>query len=226
MRRARRVAGVVLAGALVLGFHGGPLGANVAEHPEDVPDGAPGNPAVATPSDTLAVVSMLENNDVDAFAICVTDPAALHLKVAGTGETATRLNTVMWLFDAAGMLVATNNDRAAGDLGSEILPGTVMTSPGEHVVAVGYFRTKPYGVDTFTPLSPGQGPLEFWDPGFGVAYGHYQIDLLAGAAGSEGCGGPPGVLTGNGRCQELGGGGADRARGLDRAAERRANPSC
>ena len=227
MRRARTVAGAVLAGALALGFHGGPLGANVVEHPEDVPDGTPGNPAVPTPSDAMAVVSMLENNDVDAFAVCVTDPATLHLKVAGTGDSATRLDTVMWLFDASGMLVATNDDRAADDRGSEIVPGTAFTAPGLHFVAVGYFRTKPYGTDVTTSLAPGQGPLQSWDPGFGVAFGHYQLDLLAGAAGSEACSGQHAVLTGNGRCQELGGPGeSGRAHGLDRAADRRANATC
>jgi hypothetical protein len=222
---------VLVAGAAGLIGLGGPIGAELNEVATDLPDGTPANPAAPTDTAMTSLKSMLGNDDVDAFQICVTDPAALHLSVGGVNEAgeATNLDTVMWLFDANGTMLAVNDDRSGVDRGSVIVPGQAAASPGLHTVAIGYFRTKPYAADGTRILEPGQGPLDHWDPGFGVHNGYYVAHLLGGATGSVGCGDTGhAVMTGNGRCQVLGGeaSGAGKAKGLDKAAEHRRNETC
>lgn len=219
----------VVAGAAMLVAVGAPIGAQLSEHATDLPDGTPSDPAAPTPADTTAVGSMLEHHDVDAVLVCVTDPASLHLTVGGLDQDGVRrnLDTVMWLFDGDGTMVAVNDDRSTDDLGSQIGPG-IDTEPGVHTVAIGYFRTRPYTIGDVLIEAPGQGPLDHWAPGFGVSDGHYRADLVAGATGSDGCAGAPGVLTGDGRCQALGGNevAKGKAQGIERAGERRASRSC
>lgn len=216
---------------------GGMAGADVHEPGEDLPDGTSSSPAAHTPASTTSVLSTLENHDVDAFYVCVEDPGAFHLQVGGVDDAGSprHLDTVVWLFDSAGTLVAVNDqaDPASGlgRDGSELVPGAAASSsPGLHVVAVAHFRSYPIDDNGVRMNDPGSGPLTSWAARMGSNPGLYRADLLAGASGSLGCGqaGGPGVLTGNGRCQELGGGGAEngKAHGLSKNADKRRSPGC
>ena len=184
-------------------------------------------------ADGIPVQFALDNGDIDAVTICVDDPAALHVQVGGVDDAGAprSMDTVMWLFDADGLLVASNDDAPSGGLGSELVPGSAAaTDAGVHTVAVGHFRAYPRDAVGTRMSDPGSGPLETWRTGFGSNEGRYQLDLLAGASGSEGCGesGGAGVRTGNGRCQELGGKGAEKgkAHGLKKNADKRQNRAC
>ena len=208
------------------------VGAAVFTPSADLPDGTAAAPAAATPSDTTSVVEWLDAYDVDAFEVCVTDPVALDVIVEGVDENGTprAMDTVTWLLDADGMLVASNDDRSATDLGSELVAGAAAaTSPGVHVLAFAPFRSMPLDAAGADMEVPGSGPLTSWRLGNSTEAGLVKVDLVAGATGSEACGTEPGsgtevgpeVMTGNGRCQALGGQAVDhgKAKGLDRAAE-------
>ena len=215
------------------------VGAGVFSSSADLPDGTAAAPAATTPGDTTSVVEWLDAYDADTFAVCVTDPAALDITVEGVDENGAPrpMDTVMWLLDADGMVVATNDDRSATDLGSELVAGTAAaTSPGVHVVAFAPFRSMPLDPAGADMEAPGSGPLTSWRLGNSTAAGLVQVDLVGGATGSEGCGTETGsgsdvgagVMTGNGRCQQLGGAATEKgkATGLDRAAEHRHGATC
>lgn len=242
MQRRQAIGASLLLGAVGVAALGVPLGAQLVTPTGDLPDGSPAAPALTTAADTTSVQSVLQNSDVDAFAICVQDPAALHLSVYGVTTTGTRTNldTVLFLLDAEGTLVAANDDTPSPDPSfprrSEIHPGTFVTSPGVHTVAVGHFRTQPRLADQ-TEMLVTEGPLASWYAGFGVNEAGWRADLLGGAVGSEACAAEPptepgvegaGVATGNGRCQALGGKAVEkgRAAGLEQAAEHRQNEPC
>ena len=242
MKRRQVIGGALVLGAVSVAALAVPLGAQLVSSAEDLPDGSPASPAGATPADTTAVQSVLQNSDVDAFEICVQDPAALHLSVRGVDAAGawTNLDTVLFVFDESGTLVGRNDDTATPDpqfpRRSELPPGSVATSPGVHTVAVGHFRTKALLADS-TEMTVGSGPHASWYAGFGTHDAGWKAELLGGAVGSEGCveEAPPaaapageGVMTGNGRCQALGGKAAQegKARGLEKAAEHRQNPGC
>ena len=227
---------VVIAGLLIPMTN---VGAAVFTATVDLPDDTPSAPAASTPGDTTSVVEWLDSSDVDTFAVCVTDPAALNITVEGVDEHGAPrpMDTVLWLLDADGMLVATNDDRSATDLGSELVAGAAAaTSPGVHVVAFAPFRSMPLDPAGANMEAPGSGPLTSWRHGSSQAPGLVQVDLVAGATGSEGCGTDTGsgsdvgtgVVTGNGRCQQLGGAAIEKgkASGLDRAADRRHRATC
>lgn len=240
VRGRKLLAGLTVASAVTL-VGTMPASADVVQFAEDLPDGTAASPAASTPSATTAVVNSLGSHDVDAFQICITDPAAFHLTVEGVSDTgATRtMDTVVWLFDASGFLVASNDDASSGGtLGSAIDPGAVAASePGAYTVAVSHYRTNPRRADSVVISQPGAGPLDHWTTTTGANHGLFRADLVAGATGSDGCGGEPvtdtpgdshAVTTGNGRCQVLGGEGAarGRAQGLERAAEKRQSATC
>ena len=240
MQRRQAIGASLLLGAVGVAALGVPLGAQLVAPAGDLPDGSPSAPAMATAADTTAVQSVLLNSDVDAFAVCVQDPASLHLSVYGVSATGARTNldTVVFLVDADGTLVALNDDTPTADptfpRRSELLPGTVATSPGVHTVAVGHFRTKALLADQ-TEMRVGDGPLASWSAGFGTHDAGWRADLVGGVVGSEGCVAEPapepegaGVSTGGGRCQALGGKAVanGKAAGLEQAAEHRQNDSC
>ncbi len=144
------------------------VGAAVFTPSDDLPDDTPAAPAAPTPADTTSVVEYLASSDVDSFAVCVTDPAALHVVVEGVDDAGAprAMDTVMWLLDADGMLVATNDDRSATDLGSELVAGAAAaTSPGVHVVAFAPFRSMPLDAAGADMGAPGSGPLTSWRHG-------------------------------------------------------------
>ena len=234
------VAGAIVAivGLLIPVTSAGAGGA-VFSPSSDLPEGTPTDPAATTPSDTTSVVEWLASSDVDGFAVCVTDPAALHIAIEGVdSEGAHRdMDTVLWLFDADGNLVAWNDDRSAADLSSELVAGSAAeTTPGVHVVAFAPFRSTPLDPAGANIELPGSGPVTSWRYGSSPDPGLVQVDLLAGAMGSQDCGGgtsaggstSAGVTTGNGRCQQLGGPAADNdhAKGLDVAADHRHRAAC
>ena len=242
MRRRQVIGGAFVLGGLGVAALAVPLGAQLVMSAEDLPNGSPSDPAHSTPADTTAVQSVLQNSDVDAFEICVQDPAALHLSVRGVDAAGapTNLDTVLFVFDEAGTLVGRNDDTAAGDplfpRRSELPPGSVATSPGRHTVAVGHFRTKALLADD-SEMAVGARPLASWYGGFGTHDAGWKAELLGGAVGSEGCveeappaGSPAGegVMTGNGRCQPVGGKAVEKGKagGLETAAEHRQNETC
>jgi hypothetical protein len=227
----------VAAGAVLLVGLAVPVGASLFSSTEDLPDGSAAAPAAPTPADTTSVQGALHDPDVDAFLICVTDPVALHLTVTGIdgADAPTGLDTMVWLFDADGVLKAMNDDRTWYDPSSEI--ASPDTGPGLHTVAVGSFRSRPLDANGEVMWMPGHGPLHGWDARSGFSGQRWEARLMAGATGSAGCGEPPevpdagtghAVMTGNGRCQELGGAavGAGKGKGLEKAAEHRQNETC
>lgn len=237
-RLDKAISGITVGAAVLIGI-GTQAGAEVYEPPSDLPDGTPGAPAGDTPASTTDVVGQLPSSDIDAFAICMTDPAAFHLVVGGVDDAgdSRSMDTVVWLFDPAGLLVAMNDDAPSGGRGSELVPGSAAaTVPGVHTVAVAHFRTRALDVSGVDIDDAAEGPLASWYRGSGSNHGPYRASLVAGASGSEGCGDEPpdgggdshGVMTGSGRCQELGGRSAPRGRtnGLDNAAEHRNSESC
>jgi hypothetical protein len=237
-------AGATVSIAVLL--QGGSVGATMFVPETDLPAGTPGEPAAATPAGTSSVLTDLQSSDVDAFAVCVSDPAALHVVATpvDANGVARPMDTVLRVFDAAGTLVAVNDDRIGMrvDDGSEILPGTAGASaPGVHTVVVTPFRAIARTATNAEIAAPGDGPLDHWSLGSTSNPGFVRVDLLAGASGSTGCGDPEpapeepeepapavGVTTGNGRCQPLGGKAVDKgkATGLATAAEHRRNQPC
>lgn len=238
-------AGAVVSIAVLL--QSGSAGATMFVPESDLPSGTPGEPAAATPAGTSSVLTDLQSSDIDAFAVCVTDPAALHLVATpvDANGVARPMDTVLRVFDAAGTLVAVNDDRSGMrvDDGSEILPGTAGASaPGVLTVVVTPFRAIARTATNAEIVAPGDGPLDHWSLGSTPNPGLVRVDLLAGASGSTGCGDPapapeeppagpaagPAVMTGNGRCQPLGGNAVEKgkAAGLATAAEHRRSRPC
>ena len=242
-------AGAVVAAAAIM-VQGGSAGATMFVPHADLPAGTPAEPAAATPAGTSSVLTDLLSSDVDAFAVCVTDPAALHVIATpvDANGVARPMDTVLRVFDAAGMLVAVNDDRVGMrvDDGSEILPGTAgATTPGLHTVVVTPFRAIPRVATNAEITAPGHGPLDHWSAGSTSNPGPVRVDLVSGATGSTGCGEPepapeapeqpptepvagPAVMTGNGRCQALGGKAVEKgkAKGLAQAAPHRQSGTC
>ena len=224
---------------LLMPVTGANAGGAVFSPSSDLPEGTPSDPAAATPSDTTSVVEWLASSDVDAFAVCVTDPTTLHIAIEGVDSDGAHrdMDTVLWLFDADGNLVAWNDDRSTADLSSELAAGSAAeTTPGTHVVAFAPFRSTPLDPTGANIELPGSGPVTSWRYGSSSDPGLVQVDLLAGTMGSQDCGSgtsagdstSSGITTGNGRCQRLGGRAADdgHANGLDVAAGRRHRAAC
>ena len=200
------------------------VGAAVFTPSADLPDGTAAAPAAATPGDTTSVVEWLELRRRRLRR--VRDRSRRRWTSSSRESTRTArpaaMDTVTWLLDADGMLVASNDDRSATDLGSELVAGAAAaTSPGVHVLAFAPFRSMPLDAAGADMEVPGSGPLTSWRLGNSTEAGLVKVDLSPGRpdprrVGPSPAPGPksvPEVMTGNGRCQALGGPGGGPRQG-------------
>lgn len=150
----------------------------------DAPDLIPGQ-ATAGVGDLIGITGQLDTDDVDLYAILVTDFASFSASTVN--NVGTLPDTQLFLFDDAGLGV-THNDDAPADVRSTIT-NMFLTHNGLYYLAISTFDRDALNVDgdeiwldtpfntERAPDGPGApGPLVSWGPGT-FNTGTYQIDI-------------------------------------------------
>ncbi|MBW7906256.1 MAG: hypothetical protein LC135_04755 [Phycisphaerae bacterium] len=145
--------------AVLVGLFVAPLGlADVWNEVGDA-DELPGTAQVVTVPGVLdRIEGFLQNHcdgqgcdDVDMYCIQILDPDNFAVNMEGTNLTVDN-DTMLWLFDAAGNLVLSDDDDGDGLL-SEFFAGELAGNPpGTYYIAVSLFATV-----------PGDDPITHWD---------------------------------------------------------------
>lgn len=149
----------------------------------------PPGQATVGPGPLAQINGVLAAGDVDLYCISITNPGAFSATTTGGAG----FDTQLWLFDAAGMGVAHNDDNPAGGLQSR-LTGLFVPGPGVYLLGISAYDRDPLNgaglpmwLDTpfnteRAPDGPGgPGPLAAWDAGAAPGSGPYSI-FLTGAA--------------------------------------------
>jgi hypothetical protein len=134
--------------------------------------------------DLMTITGNHDANDIDMFAIMVTNPALFF----ATTEGVTSFDTQLFLFDSTGRGVTYNDDSPGGTTLQSTITGVFVTGPGLYYLAVGQYNADPSSATGLiwnntpfnterAPDGPGAAdPVISWSAG-GTTVSPYQIDL-------------------------------------------------
>ncbi len=132
------------------------------------------NTTVLFPGQPTSLSGRLEGIDgspadfVDAYLITITTPGSFRAEtfqappLPGRTAFASDFNTQLWLFDASGMGLLANDDKAVADVSSLLTPpstdgtGVTLPGPGTYLLAI--------SVSGVSPLSAGGSIFDLTDP--------------------------------------------------------------
>jgi len=132
----------------------------------------------------MTITGSHDANDVDMFAIMVTDPALFFASTEGV----TAFDTQLFLFNSAGMGVTHNDDTPGGVTLQSTITGVFVPAPGLYYLAISQYNADPSSATGLiwantpfdverAPDGPGAGnPVISWGAG-GLTVDTYQIDL-------------------------------------------------